>query len=127
MKTKIKKVYYCDFCKKHSLRSLTEHEKHCTGNPNRECRLDGCMNYDLNPIIEKFKSQYKTENNSEFGFQEVIKHPKMIEIRKSVNNCPNCILTILKCAGLKYCYADDFNYKIELQCWWDDIITANRH
>jgi hypothetical protein len=39
MKVKIKKVYYCDFCRKHSLRSLVKHEEHCTANPNRKCGL----------------------------------------------------------------------------------------
>lgn len=43
MKTIIKKVYYCDFCKKHGLSSgsLKKHEKHCTNNPNRFCRICG--------------------------------------------------------------------------------------
>ena len=39
MKVKIKKVYYCDFCRKHSLRPLVKHEEHCTANPNRKCGL----------------------------------------------------------------------------------------
>jgi hypothetical protein len=41
MKTKIKKVYYCDFCGKHRLtsNSILDHEKTCTLNPERYCRL----------------------------------------------------------------------------------------
>jgi len=41
MKEKIKKVYYCDFCKRHTLtiNSMVKHEKHCTLNPNRICRV----------------------------------------------------------------------------------------
>ena len=43
MKEKIKKVYYCDFCGKHRLtsNSMLLHEKHCTLNPNRVCRVCG--------------------------------------------------------------------------------------
>ena len=39
MKIITKKVYYCDFCKKHGLSSghLQQHEKHCTNNPKRIC------------------------------------------------------------------------------------------
>ena len=56
MRTVLKKVYYCDFCKKKGLSasSISKHEKHCTLNPKRECRL--CKNYSLKedecPICE---------------------------------------------------------------------------
>ncbi len=54
MKTKLKNVYYCDFCKKHSLASwaMKEHEKHCTLNPDRICRV--CDNKDKNCPMCKF-------------------------------------------------------------------------
>jgi len=43
MKVKLKKVYYCDFCKKKGLRidRLRSHELSCTMNPNRICGLCG--------------------------------------------------------------------------------------
>ena len=49
MIVKTKKVFYCEFCKKKSLatHSMLKHEKHCTLNPKRECRL--CKNYSLKP------------------------------------------------------------------------------
>jgi hypothetical protein len=53
MKTKTKKVYYCDFCGKHKLtsNSIIIHEKHCTLNPNRICRV--CKGKDENcPMCE---------------------------------------------------------------------------
>ena len=51
MKIKIKKVYYCEFCNKHSLRTLVEHEKHCTANPSRVCKL--CEIFEIsNNILE---------------------------------------------------------------------------
>lgn len=40
---RVKKVnrYYCDFCKKSncSKHAMELHEKHCTMNPDRQCRL----------------------------------------------------------------------------------------
>jgi len=45
--TKIRKVYYCEFCRKHGLRMISTHEKHCTLNPKRECRV--CEKFDTQP------------------------------------------------------------------------------
>ena len=41
-----KLVYYCDFgCSTHKLtaRGMEVHELHCTLNPNRKCRMPGCV------------------------------------------------------------------------------------
>jgi len=59
MKIKNKKVYYCDYCKKHSLRNITLHEKHCTLNPHRDCRM--CGRKDINLIIPKYKIEVEKE------------------------------------------------------------------
>ena len=50
MKTLLKKVYYCDFCKKKgmSASAMSKHEKHCTLNPTRECGL--CKLTSINPV-----------------------------------------------------------------------------
>lgn len=41
MKERMRKQYYCDFCKKSggSKYHMKIHEKHCTNNPDRECRM----------------------------------------------------------------------------------------
>ena len=105
---KTKKVYYCEYCKKHSLRSLEKHEKHCTKNPNRECRL--CERTEsLILIIQHYKEKITF---NKYGYI----YPGLSGIRDEVDDCPICILTILRCAGLIY---DDFDYKKELQDWWD--------
>jgi hypothetical protein len=40
MKTKIEKVYHCEFCKKHSLSgsATSRHEKYCRSNPHNKHR-----------------------------------------------------------------------------------------
>ena len=41
MKKKTRIVYYCDFCKKRLMRidAMERHEKHCTANLDRKCRV----------------------------------------------------------------------------------------
>ncbi len=138
MKTKRKIVYYCDFCKKKSLRSLKIHEKHCTANPDRECRL--CDNKDIKPIIEKYKKFFTIEETEKviLGGQEwevVIKptFKKEFTLRDIVNEldyiCPNCILAIIRCLGLNRYYMEDkfkFNYKKALDNWWYIINKEER-
>ena len=110
MKTKIKKVYYCEFCKRHSLSSLISHELHCTMNPDRKCRLCG-REKSLTPIIEKWK-KIKEEIEREKGkFKEGIPGEIYEEIKSRIHfskiqedltnfNCPICTFSIIRIVGL---------------------------
>jgi len=102
MKVNLRHVYYCEYCNKHRLRSdvIKKHEKHCTLNPNRECRL--CGNKNIKSIIKKYHIRKK------FSLKD---------IKKDVGDCPNCILTVLRCVGLDIF---EFNYKEALKEWWDN-------
>lgn len=128
MKVKKKCVYYCDFCSKKSLRSLKIHEKHCTANPDRECRL--CDNKSIKPIIEKYRKYFTIEETEKaiFGEREVAIKPifkKEFTLKDIINEldyiCPNCIFAIIRCLGLNRYYMGDkfkYNYKEELDKWW---------
>lgn len=125
MKVKIKKVYYCDFCKKRSLRSLAQHEKHCTGNPDRECRL--CDNKSIKPIIEKYKKLFTVEKmGTEWPVLRVT-FKKKFTLKNIIDEldyrCPNCILAIIRALGLNRWYMkgkiEYFDYKKELEEWWE--------
>lgn len=130
MRMKRKIVYYCDYCNKKSLRSLKIHEKHCTANPDRECRL--CDNKSIKPIIEKYRKYFTIEETEKviLGGQEwemVIKpiFKKEFTLKDIINEldyiCPNCILAIIRCLGLNRCYMEDkfkFDYKKALDNWW---------
>ena len=131
MKTKMRKVYYCEYCRKHSLKNISEHEKHCTANPHRECKLCGAK--DISAIIKQYKESYKlvTEINEDKHvgeFQTIdVKWARgkvtLTQIQRDVEFCPNCTLTVLRCSELnKYPQGNDlqFEYKKELQAWWDD-------
>lgn len=125
MKIKRKIVYYCDFCKKKSLRSLKIHEKHCTANPDRECRL--CDNKSIKPIIEKYGGLFYLEIKESEDWGKTIKpiFIKEFTLRNIVNEldyiCPNCILAIIRCLGLNRYYFEKkfkFDYKKALDNWW---------
>lgn len=124
MKVKRKIVYYCDFCKKKSLRSLKIHEKHCTANPDRECRL--CDNKSIKPIIEKYRKFFTIEEvDVDWGTILSPCFKKQFTLKDIVNEldyiCPNCILAIIRCLGLNRYYMKDkfkFDYKKALDNWW---------
>ena len=126
MKIKIKKVYYCEFCNKHSLRTLVEHEKHCTANPNRVCKL--CEIFEISnnllELIEKYKKITEEYNGRATELnQEVV----LNELRKDTDYCPNCILTVIRCSGLNNILTyDGYNYKEELRKVWEEFNAACR-
>lgn len=122
MKTKIKKVYYCDFCKKHSLRPLADHEKYCTANPNRWCRVCDNAEYEsLLELIEQFKS--KMTQHEETGG---VSCPQAPEILDAVGGCPACALTIIRCTGMhRFPFSTGFKYQEEMKKWWDIVNKEN--
>jgi hypothetical protein len=137
MITKVKNVYYCEFCKKHSLSggSLSKHEKHCTGNPNRECRL--CGRQSILDLIKKYKNAYKIIIKPESldepwrGEIQTVKWLKKISlenIKDDVENCPICTLAILRICKLNIWLIDEFrfDYKEELREWWNIVNDENR-
>ena len=136
MKVKKKCVYYCDFCSKKSLRSLKIHEKHCTANPDRECRL--CDNKSIKPIIEKYRKYFTIEETEKVIFGEQGREIKPIfkkefTLKDIINEldyiCPNCIFAIIRCLGLNRYYMGSkfkFNYREELDKWWAIINEEQR-
>lgn len=127
MKTKRKIVYYCDFCTKKSLRSLKIHEKHCTANPDRECRLCECLS--IRNIIDKYRKLF-TVHPMNFAVRFKKKFT-LNDIKNELEyNCPNCIFAIIRCLGLNRYYMkgeiEYFNYKKELEDWWEVVNEERR-
>ena len=131
MKVKKKNVYYCEYCNRHSLSpSLGIHEKHCTANPDRECRL--CENKGVKEIIEKHRKYFyirtimKPSHLTGFTCEQVqVAYKKKFTLEDIKNEfdyfCPNCIFTVIRCLGLNRYYFDkkfEFDYKKELDEWW---------
>ena len=110
MKVKKRKVYYCDYCKKCelTLQSMRLHEKHCTKNPNRQCRLCGAT-------------------STPQGLQISVEHGAMVpfvpektfrEIEQAAGGCPVCIFSIFRQAEIPLHYVE--NYEELAQEWLRD-------
>ena len=133
MKTIKKNVYYCEFCSKRGLSAyhILKHEKHCTANPDRRCRLRG--NNSLMEEIEKLKSRFEIIEN-ELDFIDDIfttndhytvewKGEKITidEILDITDGCPNCTLAILRQTRLNWHLFDiKYDYQKELSGWWKE-------
>lgn len=110
MKRATKKVYYCDFCRKHSLTSgsMKLHEKHCTANPDRECRMCGVahkLNYEISD----------TSMNPDFSNRTVYIEP---------DECPACVLSFLRLnkitdAWLKGNPNSGWSFDLAVKEWWE--------
>ena len=122
---KIKNVYYCEYCKKHSLMPLLIHEKHCTKNPDRECRLCG-RKESLKDLIKKYKLQCKCKivENELWDDADIINQPTIKDINEEVGYCPICILSIIR-QYIEYPFHIDFDYKKELKLWWEEENQSN--
>jgi hypothetical protein len=93
-----------------SASAMAKHEKHCTANPDRVCRIcDSAIK--IKPLIEKFKNSYTVEirkdaydndytPNIHFFSERIInwkeKEITIEDIKKEVDNCPNCTLAIVR-------------------------------
>ncbi len=129
-----KNVYYCDFCKKKGLSRyhLEEHEGNCTGNVNRCCGM--CNNkVDYGPMIERFKGQMKSHDTGggeadgltgecfTYKITTIQQKPGLDEIFDSVEDCPACVLTILRACGLcGHEWEMGFDWKTEKDKWWSN-------
>ncbi len=107
MKTVKKNVYYCDFCNKRGFSSghMRAHEKHCTANPNRICRVcDG--QFEFLELIKDFKSRYKIVESDVDSpmvtetIEWIGKEITMEEIDNHVDDCPACKLAVMRQSGL---------------------------
>ncbi|MCG3203975.1 MAG: hypothetical protein KCHDKBKB_00652 [Elusimicrobia bacterium] len=107
MKTVTKKVYYCEFCKNKkglSASHMSRHERHCTMNPNRECRLCGRTwapaDWDkikvMDSLIEALKPS-SSKNSLTPSYIEVTANNKDgVEKLEKMIKCPACTFTYLR-------------------------------
>ena len=130
MQTIKKNVYYCDFCGKHNLSasSISKHEKHCTANPNRECRL--CEGREIASFIEGLKKRFKIIEIPDNEYPDLVNQEikwkgekiTLDEILDYTEGCPNCTLAILRQTKLNYqIFGFNYNYQKELAEWWKEI------
>lgn len=126
----VKKVnqYECDFCgkKNYSKGAMNKHEKHCTCNPNRECRMCVELNGGTTTDLIDLKSLVTEEIKEccidicELLFpiedyeEKYPKFKKVIEIAEKIfeqsGQCPMCTLATLRQTGIPV-HESIFDYK----------------
>jgi len=130
VKTKIKPVYYCEYCGRHRLTSysIKKHEKHCTLNPHRVCGM--CDRSDLTPLLEKYRYRFKIEEEEgELGttLNWIWTHGVVTieDIQDDVEGCPACTLAILRQTGMdKPPSPLVFDYQKARKEWWKEVNAA---
>lgn len=130
MREKKLTAYYCDHCNKRLLSKfyMARHEKHCTLNPERSCRLCSAHNADLIkdamallpeiPELNKDMSfeQFMCESSSVIKLEDDIK-TAMPAMYQTVDCCPACMLSAMRISGAtKYQGYDE--YREDIKEWW---------
>ncbi len=135
MRTKTKTVYYCEHCKKHGLCAghMKKHEKHCTANPDRDCRV--CDNMQTREWVEKWRGYFKllrTEDArcNDMGMETFVmvwtddKPRTLANLYDDTGGCPACTLAVMRQTGLGKWPANpefgDFNYAKCRDEWWKE-------
>lgn len=131
---KKKKVwrYGCDFCGRSNCSggSIAKHERHCTMNPNRVCRMCKAVGETQAPIAELIAAlEFRA---SPWSGDEGPTEADTTKIRAVAHNCPACILAALRqaerdskdAAGSAH-YSENFNWAEERKAWIEDYHNAS--
>ena len=132
MRTKKLNTYWCEFCRKHGLSAshIAKHEKHCTGNPNRKCRMCDAAGLTQKPMAELVAClptwyredwidpvvQPLTERQIVAGMKDLI---------ELADGCPACILAAMRQRRIPH-YAADWDFREAAKSFWSDVVVE-RH
>ena len=135
---RIKKVnrYWCDFCNRGMLSAggMRNHEKHCTKNPDRACKvcsLIGGFTQPINELIAILPSsaEYHADysNNDLYWKLYTDTEAAMPKLREAADNCPACIMAALRQANIPVPMVESFDFKSEMQTIFAEIASENRN
>ena len=146
--------YYCDFCKKSGCSKfhLQQHESSCTANPDRVCRMckfvaDDGGDCEQKPMAELLAllpkgpcqvcgGKHVEIHANSLGAAETFSclhcdelrartTLAMATLRQATDNCPMCILSALRQAGLcGYVGTENFDFKKERESLFASINDA---
>jgi hypothetical protein len=117
--------YYCDFCKKASCSAgaLKSHERSCTANPNRVCRMCEKGEYTPAPLPELIKVfegiGRPTDMEDIYHFKSDVLESPVRRLRELADGCPCCIFAAIRQAG--FAPVSTFKLKDEIKSVWPDI------
>jgi len=138
---RVKKInrYWCDFCNRGGLQSfaMSKHEKHCTLNPNRKCRV--CDLLGVAPVLQELIDMLPdptTYNTAECLAQkhEETEHYKLTQqleeiypaFRDAAGDCPACMMAALRLKKIPVPMMEKFNFKAEMKSIFDGINESRR-
>ena len=122
MKSKQVWRYYCDYCGKANCAKhhMKTHENHCTMNPDRYCRMcNGATKpVELQKAIDWVWGNAVFDPEDE-NYLALYDERTMMEMRRMVDDCPACILSVIR-QGRLHLIGLDFDYKKEAKEWLDE-------
>jgi hypothetical protein len=147
MKTTPATKYTCDFCGKamYAAGPMATHEKHCTMNPARHCRMDH-EHVDLADLIAMIPDaeQFRTEDvdalpHDHIRYEDPPGSPPwgyrvppgtyedaVERIQAACDECPLCTFAALRQSGVPMYLVKFFKLKDELAAWWSAVNESQR-
>ena len=112
---KMQKIWYCEYCGKRYFRNSPKHEKYCTMNPDRECRM--C----------KVKRDYRELETSARMLMLLTPKDEEFDVGKvesMVECCPACTLTLVRmiqrrCEDRFLGAFFHWDYRERCTWWWE--------
>jgi len=116
MKTKKVNRYYCDYCGKSGGSSyhMKRHEKSCTLNPDRVCRMCQLIGKSeqlpMTELLQKINTSYMKLKKTQ---EDITKedHQFIAKLREITSGCPACMLAVIRQLNV---FVYNFNYKSEV-------------
>jgi hypothetical protein len=128
MRSKPSTRYFCDFCNKggNSASAMARHERHCTLNPQRECRMCQLGEVTQQPMADLLgclrtvcdDPKWHSDDCWQRNAQECLE-----QLKKLADGCPACILAAIRQHGM-LTYMFDYDYPKEAKSWLADANEA---
>lgn len=133
MRERIVKRYYCDYCKKAgcSKYHMTEHEKHCTMNPNRDCRMCALLANSAAPLdeIRALVPRIREVSDDQGLYDHTHYGRKVAEavdvMRQAADGCPVCVFAALRQEHV-FVSSEAFDFKAECDAVFREV-NADRY
>jgi hypothetical protein len=121
MRTKRVNRYNCAHCNKrgYSAPHMVKHEKHCTMNPDRQCRvciLLGVGQVDLGDLVAMLPDPANYTNH-EMLIDDANEAAERV---RGAARCPMCTFAAIR-QSAAFSVVTDFDFKAEMKAMWDEI------
>lgn len=113
--------YYCDYCNKAgcSAGHMQRHEKHCTLNPNRKCRMCDMLEAVQKPLVTLVAvfGVYESDARS--------KAERVTQLEELTEGCPACMLATARALDARDPrWSIDVEFKRRCKDLWDNVNAA---